>query len=259
MALKIYSCGIERTGFENVTFTDSSPEFLTWNDAVKFADERNAILQSAREGLALRIEANGQDHASDYQLTRTAVAYVKVDGKWYAAFDDSTNKEQNIILARSQEGYNAHKSNNKWLLPKTDAHVAGILDRAEKAGRIVEVKESPLELATKQTGEKSPFGQNEVMQAIAGDVAEPYAHFLNNKGYKNGFVYTLTPESLEQLGVTNDNAEMRAVGLGVSDYIYGLVAGNQFDYNGRARGVVHVGAQKNSSGNKEVIEFLSKP
>ena len=244
MALKIYSCGIERTGFENVTFTDSSPEFLTWDDAVKFADERNAILQSAREGLALRIEANGQDHASDYQLTRTAVAYVKVDGKWYAAFDDIADKEQNIILARGQEGYNSHKTLNKWLLPKTDAHVAGILDRAEKAGRIVEVKESPLELATKQTGEKSPFGQNEVMQAIAGDVAEPYAHFLNDKGYKSCFVYTLTPQSLEQLGVRGDNAEVRAVGLGYDDGIIILSANNQFISDGRARGIVHIGAQK---------------
>src|SRR3989344_3643790 len=131
---------IERAGFENVKFTKSSPspERLTWNNAVKFAADRNAVLQSAREGLALRIEANGQDGANDYQATRTAVVYVKVDSKWYAAFDDTADKEQNIFLARAQEGYTNHSTNGKWLLPKTDKHVAGILARAGKTGRIVE-------------------------------------------------------------------------------------------------------------------------
>ncbi|MBS3125379.1 hypothetical protein J4211_03970 [Candidatus Woesearchaeota archaeon] len=245
MAMKFVSSPeyqIERAGFENVKFTESSPGYLTWQNAVKFAEERGAVLQSAREGLALRIEANGQDNANDYQATRTAVAYVKVDGKWYAAFDDVANPEQNIILARSQEGYNAHKSNNNWLLPKTDKHVAGILDRAEKAGRIVEVKESPLELSTRPVhpNGSSAFGQNKVVQAFTGDIAESYANFLHRKGYKNSFVYTLTPKSLEQLGVTNDDAEVRAVGLGGNVVIIYLNANNRFSNDGRARGVVHV-------------------
>ena len=118
------------------------------------------------------------------------------------------------------------------------------------------MKESPLELSTRPVhpNGSSAFGQSKVFQAIAGDIAEPYAHFLNDKGYKSCFVYTLTPQSLEQLGVKEDNAEVRAVGLGNYDGIYNLVASDRFNYgvaaydqfsdDGRARGVVHVGAQK---------------
>ena len=104
------------------------------------------------------------------------------------------------------------------------------------------MKESPLELSTRPVhpNGSSAFGQSKVFQAIAGDIAEPYAHFLNDKGYKSCFVYTLTPQSLEQLGVKEDNAEVRAVGLGNYDGIYNLVASDRFNYGGRARGVVHV-------------------
>ena len=98
---------IERAGFENVRFTESSKNYMIWPRAVLFADERGAILQSARDGLALRIEADGQDGANKYQATRTGVAYVKVNGKWHAAFDDIADKEQNIVLAKPK--------NNAWI------------------------------------------------------------------------------------------------------------------------------------------------
>jgi len=47
---------------------------------------------------------------------------------------------------------------------------------------------------------------------------------------------------LEKLGVTNDNAKVRAVGLG--DGIGSVDADDRFGSNGRARGIVHIGAQK---------------
>src|SRR3989338_5523329 len=140
----------DRPGFEDVIFTKHSEDWLTVPQAVAHANERDALLQSARDAAAFCAEAKGEHHSNRYQATRTASAYVKIDGKWYHAFDDAPDAARNIVLARAQEGHDSHRQHSTWLLPKNDEYVKGILSRAERDARIVEVAESPLELATKR-------------------------------------------------------------------------------------------------------------
>ncbi|MBI4150293.1 hypothetical protein HY488_02720 [Candidatus Woesearchaeota archaeon] len=206
---------IERKGFEDIVFTASSQEYLAWPAAVAFAKERNAVLQSAREAAAFRIEADGQDDDNLYQPTRTVVAYFRDGNKWYAAVDDVADPKRNIVLARADEGYKAHKAHNKWVLPKRDGYVRSLLDRATKNERVFSVGEqSPLELVTKPQMGKSPFVANDGIKAILGDTSKNYARFLAKKGHPQVYFFQLTPETLERFELSNDNVEVRLVGLG---------------------------------------------
>ncbi len=228
-----------RPGFEDVVFTESSDNNLILPDAVAYAKERDALLQSVRDAAAFRVEAQGEHNSNRYQATRTASAYVKLDGTWYVAFDDAPDAARNIILGRAQEGYDSHRQHNTWALPKNDEYVKGMLSRAERGARIVEVAESLLELATKSVNGKSEFGSHPSIQALLGDVSEDYAAFLNEQNHARVFVYVLTPKTLEDLGI-GDRTEIRAAGLGVVDFDYlgSVSAGQRFDYvGGLARGV----------------------
>lgn len=251
MALKetrIVKYEIDTPGFENVEFTESSKDYLIWPKAVKFAADQNAaVLQSVREAGAFRIQAEGKDDVDHYQVTRTGAVYFKDGSKFYVAFDDAPDASQNIVLARVQEGYDANSKRCEWTLSKKDKHIAQILKHAEKSDRIVQVVESPLELATKVSFGSSEFGSNKTVQALFSDVAEPYAGMLHKRGYSKGFIYVLTPENLEKR-VADDKTLVRPVGLGgdyygdIYYYVDVVLAGYRFNYVGRARGVR--GAQK---------------
>jgi hypothetical protein len=251
-----------RDGFDGITFSGSSDDYLVWPKAVVFGGKNNGILQSTREAGAFSIEAEGKDDAYLYQATRTGVVYFKAGDKFYAAIDDTVDPAQNIVVARAEDGYKARSKNNKFILPVSDTLVRGVLSRAEKAGRIVEVvAESPLELKTKSVDGKSEFGQNDWNKAILVDVSEPYAQMLNKRGYNIGRVWSLTPKDLEQKGVDGNNVEVRPVGLGGVG-IDGVGVG----FNcGCARGVR--GAREISTGNegrivqlpdKQIYEIVSK-
>jgi hypothetical protein len=248
---RIVKYELETPGFENVEFTESSKEFLTWPKAVKFAADQNAVLQSLREAAAFRIEAQGKDDADRYQATRTCAVYFKDGNKFYVAFDDIPDTKENIVLARAIDGYEANKAGREFLLSKKDKHIAQFLKRAEKSDRIVQVVESPLELATKTNAGSSEFGSNKAVQALFGDIAELYAAILKSRDYDEGFVYVLTPESLDK-HVAGDKALVRPVGLGDDNYncIY-VDANNRFYYFGRARGVRR--AREFSTGNKALV------
>jgi hypothetical protein len=235
-------------GFENVEFTESSKELLIWPRAVKFAADRNSILQSLREAAAFRIEAQGKYAADHYQATRTGAVYFKDGNKFYVAFDDVPDAKENIVLARAIDGYEANKAGREFLLSKKDKQIAQLLKRSEKSDRIVEVIESPLELATKTTDGSSEFGSNKAVQALFGDIAEPYAAMLKSRKYDEGFVYVLTPESLDKQ-VDAQNALVRPVGLGFD--IYYVYAIDRFNGYGRARGVRR--AREFSTGNKALV------
>lgn len=254
MALKetrIVKYEIDTPGFESVEFTESSKDVLIWPKAVKFAAEQKAVLQSIREAGAFRIQAEGKDDADRYQATRTGAVYFKDGSKFYVAFDDTSDTKENIVLARAVEGYEANKEGRELLVSKKDKYLAQILKRAEKSDRIVEVVESPLELATKASG-SSEFGSNKTVQALFGDIAEPYAGMLHKRGYGKGFVYVLTPEKLEKQ-VDAQNTLVRPVGLGVDSYIdiSSVDAIDRFSNDGRARGVRP--AQKISTENKSKL------
>jgi len=247
---------LDHPAFAGVEFTEHSKEWLDWLEAVRFASAQGdgAILQSAREAAAFRIEAEGEHDADLYQATRTVVLGIKVGNDFYQAIDDIADPEQNIAIARAQEGYASHSNDGKYLLPVTDSLVKGVLSRAEKTGRIVRATESPLELKTKEVKKKSEFGQNDWNRAILLDMAEPYAGMLNKRGYETGRVWSLTPKSLEEIGVDGNSVEVRLVGLGV-DYVV-VVDANSLFYDGRSCGVRR--AKNFSTGNKGRLVKLDK-
>ena len=175
-------------------------------------------------------------------------AYFKDGNTWRVAIDDIADPEQNILLARADEGHKAHRAENKWLVPKSDAYVRGLLERAEKTGRIVPAQEaSPLELATKAVSGSSPFGQDALMQAIFGkDIREAYAAFLHRNRRNTGYGYSLTPKTLESMDIESDKAEIRLIGLGGGDggNLDDVGADVRCNYGGRARGVRSVPAER---------------
>jgi len=229
---------LENPGFENVEFTESSKSFLIWPKAVKFAADQNAVLQSLREAAAFRIEAQGKDDADRYQATRTGAIYFKDSNKFYVAFDEIPDAKENIVLAHAVDGYEANKKSREFLLSKKDKQIAQLLKRAEQSNRIVEVVESPIELATKASDSSSEFGSNKTVQALFGDVAEPYAAMLESRDFNKGFVYVLTPQNLDE-HVAGDKALVRHVSLGDKYYssIKYVYADSHFGNDCRARGV----------------------
>jgi hypothetical protein len=225
-------------GLEGLTFTGSSKDYLTWPAAVKFCADKRSVLQSLREAAGFRSHADGADDADLYQATRTAAVYFVEGGKRYVAIDDSADPEKNIILARAQEGYDACRKNDAWLLPFNDKHVKQIRARAEKDGRIVEVpKDTEWSL-------KDSYAAQPIVKALLGDMAEANAAYLLKNDFKKGYVWT--PEQTSEA-----KADVRAVGLGGDGVCIdrdGIVAVRRLDgYDGRARGVRP--AQKVSSGN----------
>lgn len=218
----------DRPGFEDVEFSSASQGYLVWPEAVKFAAAQGDrfVLQSAREAVAFRVEANGQDGANLYQATRTAAIYGLLDGKLAVAFDEDPDPTKNLVL-QSRLGVFSKKD------------VSDVLTRAEKAGRIVEVKENPLERSVKSDGSgRSAYGQDPLVKAALLGMAEENARFIAQK-YNIGRVYPVS--GIEQLGL--DQVDVRAVGLGGG--LDGLDAVNLLDdYGGRARGVRRVDAKK---------------
>lgn len=235
---RIVKYEIDTPGFEGVEFTESSKYYLIWPEAVKFAADQNAVLQSIREAGAFRIEArykidNYRDDFYSCQATRTGAICFRDGSKFYVAFDDTPDVKQNIILARAVEGYESHRGGRGFglLVSKKDKQITQILKRAEKNDRIVQVVESPLELATKASNGVSEFGSNKAVQALFGDVAEPYAAMLHKHNYSKGVVDVFT-----HLGeqVADDKALVRAVSLGEVGSVDAI---DRYCNIGRARGV----------------------
>lgn len=203
-------------GFRNLRFTESSNHPLSGPQAVEFAGERNSVLvernsvlQSVREALAVRIEAYGQDHSDDWQWTRTAAILLQKGEKRYVAFDDHPDEQQNVLLAHIQEYEDYLKdgsdSDVPWTFPAKNKIVSAMLKRARKSGRFVDVTgESDLELAVDADNGESEFGQKKIIVAACQDMAEPYARLLKYRGYRKGtftvdigFTRRICPYNLE--------------------------------------------------------------
>jgi hypothetical protein len=236
---------IDLSGFEDLIFTESSREYLSLPSSVGFAGERQSVLQSAREAWAFRIGADSQMDSNKYQSTRTAALGLKIDGDYYIAIDDSPDPTKNILLARAQDGYDAHCATGKWLLSKQDPVIDGMLARAEQGGRLFHAPEATLVLPTNQRTGTSSYSAHPIPQAIVGrDLAATVASYLSRQGNANGYVWTLSPSNLEQLGVDNDHVEVRRVVVGVVG-VDDLGADGRCDDVGGARG-----ARENSTGNR---------
>jgi hypothetical protein len=225
-------------GFEHLRVTDSSTGYLSLPASVAFAHEREAVLQSAREAWAFRVSSGGTLESNQHQSTRTAALGVKIDGRYYIAIDDSDDPAQNILLGRPQEGKDAHATQNKWLLPKNDPLIYGMLDRAEKAQRVFPALEQTVTLSTVHTP-ASAYGTHPITRALLGeDLTESVATYLRDHGRANCYVWTLSPTQLNQLGVDNEHVEVRRVGVGGGDYGIGnLSADIKCDVDGHACGV----------------------
>jgi hypothetical protein len=239
---------IDLSGFDHLIFTESSTEHLTLPPSVQFATDRDSVLQSAREAWAFRISANGTLESNLYQSTRTAAIGVKIDGDYYIAIDDNHDSTTNILLARTQEGYDSHRTIGKWLVPKSDCFIKAMLSRAEQEKRIVRAPLDRLELSTiPGQDNKSAYGAHPLPQAILGkDLTERVATYLLSKNFGNGYAWALSPANLAKLGVDDDHVEVRRVGVG--GYVFSnivLYAVGQCNDDGRARGV-----RENSTGNK---------
>jgi frataxin-like iron-binding protein CyaY len=225
------------SGFEGLRFTASSDEYLDLPESVAYATARGGVLQSAREAWAFRIDRNGALDSDQYQSTRTAALGVKIDGRYYIAIDDSEDPATNILLARPQEGYDAHYRTGKWLVQKSDPTITKMLDRAAQ-GKTVAALDDTLILATENRNGRSAYGAHPIPQAILGnDLAEPVATYLRGKNWPEGFVRTLSPSRLEKLGVDNDHVEVRCVGVGGGVGNYLDAVDRCYDV-GRVRGVV---------------------
>jgi hypothetical protein len=232
---------IDTPGFETTLFTTSSHDALTLPDAVQFALDQNSVLQSAREAVAFRIAANGAYHANRNQTTRTAALYLRDGHTFCVAFDD--DPAENILLARAQEGYEAHRSGGKWLVNKNEPLLRSALERATKANRIALVaRESPIHLPTPAGGGTSEYGASQLVKAAIGDMAAPYAAFLRNKGFNSKDAWLLTTSDLERIGVDKKHVEIRRVGVGGVGYLYGLGADYQCCNDACARGVRQLSA-----------------
>ena len=234
---------IDTPGFAHAVFTAESSNDLTLPEAVAFARDRHSILQSAREAVAFRLAAGGAHGANKYQVTRTSALYFQDNQEFYVAFDD--DPAQNILLTRAQEGYDAHSSAGRWLVKKSDPLIRGALQRAAKADRIVPVPlENTVRLSTTTRNGASEYGASKLVRATIGDLAERYAGFLQQQGYRQGYEWLLTPANLAQLGIDRDHVEIRRVGVGGDVIMYYLYANGRCFF-GRARGV-----RENSTGNK---------
>ena len=80
-----------------------------------------------------------------HRRRKTGVGERGIDARLFVAFDDDS--AENILLARAQEGYDAHHSSGKWLVTKRrSAHSCGTCARNEvrprKPSRACEIASS---------------------------------------------------------------------------------------------------------------------
>jgi hypothetical protein len=222
---------IDVPGFEHLLFSESSSERLTLPAAVKFNEEFGGSLQSAAKAVAFRIAANGQDHANEYQVTRTAAIYFKDGHQFYVAFDD--DPKENILLARAQEGYDSHNSKDNWLVPTSDTLVKAALKRAEKNNRIVL---APVTDSLELRLDDGAYERDPLVQGMIGKVAPFYAAWLQQQGYNYVYQWSLIGDDCEQHGVTEKAAEIRCVVV-VGTPLCILLSAYEHDSTGHTRRV----------------------
>jgi len=235
-------------GFEHLVFTESSTEYLSLPQSVAFATARDSVLQSAREAWAFRIDSNGALESGRYQSTRTAALGVKVGDQYCIALCDSNKLDENILLAQPTVGYDLHVARKPWLVAKQDPVMKVMLARAQDERRVVPALAGTLELSTSHSGGTSPYGTHPFTQTILGsDLTETVASYLRDHGHGNGYVWTLSPTTMRELGVDDNHVEVRRVGVGGSDgFISNYLGANvRCGNDGRARGV-----RERSTGNR---------
>ncbi|MBI4451284.1 hypothetical protein HY642_04885 [Candidatus Woesearchaeota archaeon] len=133
--------------------------------------------------------------------TRTAAVYFESNGKPMVAFDDIPDPAQNIILARAKEaymlnfsaewdGFQTPQQQNEWVLPITDEHVAGILRRAERDRRILELSLRGITFdAGPGRDNLPPFGTSALGRALLGGYAQEFSNAIEQTDGLLGLLY----------------------------------------------------------------------
>ena len=251
--------------YGSLEVSSGSKDNLTVPQAFEFAQKAGGRLQSLGEALAVRAAfynddkqtGSGLDGSNNYQRTRTVSLKVKNDGSfkvdapYVTLFAELDNDDASRKLV--QEGYDANNEGNNLVKPVKDGFICDLIAQAKDTGRIAPaLAENPLKLSTVQKEGKSAYGQNQNVIAVFGnaELAEMNASYLSERDYKEGFIWDYTTKELEnELEGKEDSAIVRAVGLGGVNcsIIYGVNANVNFVSYGRARSIVHVGAQKSSN------------
>ncbi|MBI4148773.1 hypothetical protein HY490_05770 [Candidatus Woesearchaeota archaeon] len=232
--------GNQVRGFENVYLTASSPEWVNTPDAIEFVRE-SYFLQRLGTAMAVRVHADGADHANDWQKTSTGVIYTVLHRKLVRVFDDILDRNMNLVYAFAQEGYDAHRSIpfKELQVSRDDPRVNAAIKRACKDGRILDVpEENTLELSVRASKNGSRFGR--YFKPVVGPVAEDYAAWLCEQQRPVGYDWSLTRNGLSAVDF-DKYVVFRPAGL--VDYVDGVYSGDFSSRGGRARGEAHV-AQK---------------
>ena len=237
---------VSRKGFENVQFSDSSETSLVYPKGIDFVSKIDPVnpftLESLAESVVFRAEAVGtpeQKSAELYRNTRTTAVYLRDGaGTVLLAFDDSI--DGNLVLSLAQEGYklNSKTPFEELLLPKSDARVKAFLERAKKRTHKSPGNSFSLSL-------QGEYSRNKTVKDMLGDSAKVNAQYLRKRNCPEGYV-GIVPDTavIERAGT--DHVLVRPCGLGGDDYynIDNVYANDQFNNNGRARGIVIASSKK---------------
>lgn len=283
---QIPTCSLEDVPVYGSLRVSSSSDWLNLPHAFDFAVEESKRtglpmhLQTIGEALAARVSFQedidkhsdvydtvekreaGLGHSHNYQRTSTVSLKLRntgfnVDVPYVTAFVDLPTGEKSRALV--QAGYEASSKGELLVLPVKDSFICDLIARAKEAGRIAPAQTTKtLQLKLEKEKGKSEYGQHQTPTAIFGsaELAELNVTYLKAKGYDFGKVWDLTQKELEKM-LKEDETLVRACGLGGGNYFGSfddVYADSQLDDVGWARPVVHVGAQKSSSGNKGKVK-----
>jgi len=211
--------------FPDLLYTKSSTSELNRLQAIKFAQEQGAVLQSMPEAAAFRMEGKGQDYADEYQITRTAAIYMVEAGKVMVGFDHDPKKS--LVLTTQKEPIQALKSGGEYVYLKNDERVN------EMMGRITfSTYRSQLELKLNGT-----FSNDPIVKELLGDVAAAYESYLKGKDFTTAVVYLFKQDEVKK-SIRGNNILVRPCALCAGCTIISEYAGG-FNGSNYARGVIH--------------------
>lgn len=230
---------IDVPGFDRLEFSLASDIRLALPRAVTYRGEFGGQLQSADQALAFRHAANGENHANDYQITRTGTFRFVRNDRILVAVDDAPDPTLNLLLGRAQEGYDLHRAGKEWLLSIDDPIVKATIERATVAGRVYEAPDTsewsdlPLD---------GTYSQEASVRAIIPKTAASNEKWLREQGLSTkGSVIDLSAMDCIKAGLRSTTVLARCIGVGGgggrSTYLLGLHANDRLNLDCRARRV----------------------
>ena len=204
---------------------------VPWCEGVLYSVQRNGKIVTLDEAVEFRHDSGGVDSSDEYEYTGTLLASTH-DG--CAHLYEPSVPELLAIVAhsdiRKREHYFDVEVNSKL--------GQSILAFSANSGRTFVVPSQDLSLLV-NTDADSEYSRHEIVGKLMPVNARKNESCIAQAGYAKGKVWF--GRSLPAQGYLR----VRAVGLGwAEENISGIDIGGYFDYGGRARGVVPVGAQK---------------